>query len=162
LYVTEICSKLFLQWYFDLRFLDLNVFDMFQFLNALSFLQFRIQICLDSWVSIVTSSILDDRGIMLKFWQVKEMLCLHHYIRTGSGAHPTAYVMGMRGVFPRGKAVRAEAECSYLSSTDIKNPWSYTLIFPLFFMLWCLIKNEDHFLILVLDLIDEPEMSCLL
>jgi hypothetical protein len=82
-----------LQWYFDLRFLGINVFDMFHFFNFLRFLQFRIQVCLDSWVSIVTSSILNGRGIMLKFWQVKEILCLYHHIQTGSGAHPTASVL---------------------------------------------------------------------
>lgn len=147
---------------FDLRFLGINVFGMFQFLNFLHFLQFRIQICLDSWVSIVISSILDDRGIMLKFWQLKEILCLYHHIRTGSGAHPTAYLMSMGGVFPRGKAARTEADHSYLSSTDIKNAWNYTLIFLLFFMVWCLIKYEDHFIILDLDLIDEPEVSLFL
>jgi hypothetical protein len=101
LYVTEICSKLFLQWYFDLRFLGINVFNMFQFLNFLSFLQFRIQICLDSWVSIMTSSALDDRGIVLKFWQLKEILHLHHDIRTGSGTHPPTYLM-CTGMFSQG------------------------------------------------------------
>jgi hypothetical protein len=90
-------------------------FTCFSFSNSLHFLQFRIQICLDSWVSIVTSSMMDDKRIMLKFWQMEDILCLHCHNQTVSEAHPASYIMGT-AVFSKGiKQLEHKPDHSYLS-----------------------------------------------
>jgi hypothetical protein len=45
------------------------------------------------------------------------MFSLHHRVQTGSGVHPTYYLMGTRGSFPGGKVA---GDYSPPSSAEVK------------------------------------------
>jgi hypothetical protein len=57
----------------------------------------------DSAVRIATGYGPDDRGSEFESWWGQEFSLLH-VIQTGSGVHPTSYLMGTGGSFHRGKA----------------------------------------------------------
>jgi hypothetical protein len=52
----------------------------------------------------------------------------HHRVQNGSGAHPSSYAMGTRGLFKR---PGREADHLPPSSSEIRNVWSYTSISPI-------------------------------
>jgi len=49
--------------------------------------------------------------------------------QTSSGAHPTSYLMGTRGNFPRAGMWGLAATLN-VSSPEVKNKWSYTSTAP--------------------------------
>jgi hypothetical protein len=50
----------------------------------------------DSSVGIATGYVLDDRGVGVRV-PVGQEFSLLHLVQTGSGVHPTSYLMGTRG-----------------------------------------------------------------
>jgi hypothetical protein len=60
----------------------------------------------DSAVSIATGYGLDDQGVGVQV-PVRARILTSHVIQTGSGVHPTSYLMGTTDSFPGGKAAGA-------------------------------------------------------
>jgi hypothetical protein len=60
---------------------------------------------------------------------------------TGSGVHPTPFVMCVVIIRPG-----YEANHSCPSSAEVKNAWSYTSIHPDVSMTWWLVKHRDNFM----------------
>jgi hypothetical protein len=79
---------------------------------------------------------MDDQRIYFFF-------CLFHAVQTGSGAQPTSCLAGTRSVheFKRPGSV---VHHLYISSTEVKNSWSYTST-PLYNLIaWRVIKHRHN------------------
>jgi hypothetical protein len=61
----------------------------------------------DILVSIALGYGLDDRGYRVRFPAAAGNFSFHHRVQNGSGAHSATYPMGIRGLFPGGKAAGA-------------------------------------------------------
>jgi hypothetical protein len=55
-------------------------------------------------------------------------------VQTGSGVHPTSYIMGTGGSFPGVKRQGPEADHSTPTSAEVKKMWIYTSTPPYVFM----------------------------
>jgi hypothetical protein len=69
---------------------------------------------------------------------------LFHIIQTGSGAHPPSYPMGTRGLFPRVKQPRHEADHSSPSSAKVKNNMTLPLSLTILYGVYKLISFHWH------------------
>jgi hypothetical protein len=71
---------------------------------------------------------------------------LYHRVQTASGAHPSSYLMGTKGLSPRVKRPpELEADHTPPRSADVTNTWSSTSTPPYVFMARCSTKHGDNF-----------------
>jgi hypothetical protein len=61
-------------------------------------------------------------------------ISLLHVVQTGSGVHPTSYLMGTVALSPGVKRPGHEADDSSPTSAEIKKMWVYTSTPPYAFM----------------------------
>jgi hypothetical protein len=88
------------------------------------------------------------RGLSSSPGRVKNF---HFSKSSGSGVHPTSYLIGTRGSFPGGvKRPGHEADPSPPTSAEVKKMWIYTFTPPYAFMEWCLITEAQGQLYLYL------------
>jgi hypothetical protein len=69
---------------------------------------------------------------------------LHHRVQTGSGARPTSYTMGTRGLSLGVKRAGREADHSHPCSAEVKNACSCTSTLQYAFMVWCSVKAQGQ------------------
>lgn len=67
-------------------------------------------------------------------------------IQTGSGTHPSSVGSLATGI----KQLGCKTDHSSLSSVEIKNTWQYTTTPSYAFIMWCLIKYKNRFIICLL------------
>jgi hypothetical protein len=67
---------------------------------------------------------------------------LHHWVKTGSGAHTASYPMGTRPLSLGAKRHGRETDHSPPSSAEVKNAWSYTSTPQYSVMEWCSVKAQ--------------------
>jgi hypothetical protein len=82
-----------------------------------------------SVVGIATGYGLDDRGVGVRV-TVRSRIFTSPIVQTGSGVHPTSYMMGTGGSFPGVKRPGREAGHSPPSNAEVKKMWIYTSIHP--------------------------------
>jgi hypothetical protein len=74
------------------------------------------------------------RPLTPNFKLIKGQLSLLHVVQTGSGAHPTSYLMGTGSSFPGVKWPGRKADHSPPTSAEVKKIWIYTSTTPYAFI----------------------------